>query len=237
MIAGKKVLALIPARGGSKGVPRKNLREAGGRPLIAWSIVAARASQLVDRVVVSSDDAEILVVAREWGAEAPFTRPAELARDDTPSIDVALHALDALPGYDYLALLQPTSPLRTAEHIDGCVRLCEARGVAGAVSVSEPAQSPFWTYFVDGAGAMRALLPSTAQRRQDLPPVYALNGAVYVARADALRAGRRFVFDDSVAYVMPREASLDIDTEFDLTLVQAVMERMHCANDAAPASR
>jgi N-acylneuraminate cytidylyltransferase len=237
MIAGKKVLALIPARGGSKGVPRKNLREAGGRPLIAWSIAAARASQLVDRVVVSSDDAEILAVAREWGAETPFTRPAELARDDTPSIDVALHALEALPGHDYLVLLQPTSPLRGADHIDGCLRLCEARGVTGAVSVSEPAQSPYWMYFVDDAGAMRPVLPTTAQRRQDLPAVYALNGAVYVAHADALRAFRRFVFDDSAAYVMPPEASLDIDTEFGLTLVQAVLERMHCASDAAPASR
>jgi len=239
MIAGKQVLALIPARGGSKGVPRKNLREAGGRPLIAWSIEAARSSALVDRVVVSSDDAEILAVAREWGAETPFTRPAELARDDTPSIDVALHALDALPGFETLVLLQPTSPLRTAAHIDACIRLREERGVSSAVSVSEAAHSPYWMYFVDAAGAMRRVLtpPAAAERRQDLPPVYALNGAVYVASAAALRAGRRFVFDDSAAYVMPADASLDIDTELDLTIVQALMERMHRASNAATAPR
>jgi N-acylneuraminate cytidylyltransferase len=239
MIAGKQVLALIPARGGSKGVPRKNLREAAGRPLIAWSIAAARAATLVDRVVVSSEDAEILATARAWGAETPFTRPAELARDDTPSIDVALHALDALPGFDYLVLLQPTSPLRTAEHIDASIRLCEQRGAPSAVSVCEAAQSPYWMYFVDAAGAMRGVLspPAGAERRQDLPPVYALNGAVYVARAAALRSARRFVFDDSAAYVMPAEASFDIDTELDLTIVQTLMERMPRASDAATARR
>lgn len=239
MIGGKLVLALIPARGGSKGVSRKNLRDVGGRPLIAWSIEAARSAALVDRVVVSSDDAEILAVAREWGAETPFTRPADLARDDTPSIDVALHALDALPGYQTLVLLQPTSPLRTAAHIDACIRLREERGVSSAVSVSESAHSPYWMYFVDAAGAMRRVLspPVAAERRQDLPPAYALNGAVYVVSAAALRVGCRFVFEDSAAYVMSAEASLDIDTELDLTIAQALMERMHRASDAATAHR
>ena len=239
MIGEKSVLALIPARGGSKGVPRKNVRDAGGRPLIAWTIEAARNSAYVDRVVVSSDNQEIIEVARQWGAEVPFTRPAELARDETPSLDVALHALDALGAFDYLVLLQPTSPLRTAAHIDACIRLCQESGASSAVSVTPAEQSPYWMYFVDAAGRMDRVLapPAGATRRQDLPRAYALNGAVYVVRTEALRAGRRFVFDDSTAFEMPAEASFDIDTELDLTIVKALIERMdHASSTEAQSS-
>lgn len=228
MIEGKSVLALIPARGGSKGVPRKNVRDAGGRPLIAWTIEAGRNSAYVDRLVVSSDDQEIIETARQWGAEVPFIRPSELALDETPSIDVALHALDALGHFDLLVLLQPTSPLRTGAQIDACIRMCLTSGASSAVSVAAVEQSPYWMYFVDTAGKMRRVLtpPAEVTRRQDLPGAYALNGAVYVVRTEALRVGRRFVFDDSVAYEMPADASFDVDTELDLTIVKALIERM-----------
>jgi CMP-N,N'-diacetyllegionaminic acid synthase len=127
MIGERKVLGLIPARGGSKGVARKNIREVRGKPLIAWTIEEARRSIYLDRLVLSSEDTEIMEIARSFGCEVPFRRPEELAADDTPGIDPVLHALRELPGFDYVALLQPTSPLRTAEDIDGCIERCVAK--------------------------------------------------------------------------------------------------------------
>src|SRR4051794_29098155 len=115
MIASRKVLGLITARGGSKGLPRKNILLLAGKPLIAWSIAAGKASRFIDRVVLSSEDAEIIEVAKAHGCDVPFVRPSELSRDETPSLDPVLHALDQLPDFDWLVLLQPTSPLRTAE--------------------------------------------------------------------------------------------------------------------------
>lgn len=222
MIDGKQVLALIPARGGSKGVPRKNVRDAAGRPLIAWTIEAACNALLVDQVVVSSDDAEILDVARKWGADTPFVRPAELSQDNTPAIDVALHAMNALPGYDYLVLLQPTSPLRSASHVDACIRLCVERGAPSAVSVNAAQESPYWMYALDAGGHLQRILapPADTGRRQDLPPVYALNGAIYVIASAELRKAHRFVTGSSVPYVMPAEFSLDIDCELDFRLFE-----------------
>src|SRR5262245_25182815 len=128
MIDAKRVLGLITARGGSKGVPRKNVRPLGGKPLLAWTIEAARNAPVIDRLILSSDDAEIIEVARAWGCEVPFVRPPELATDTADSVEVVRHALSTLgEDYDYVVLLQPTSPLRTGEDIENCVRLCDAR--------------------------------------------------------------------------------------------------------------
>jgi len=221
MIGGKTVLAVIPARGGSKGVPRKNIRDVAGKRLIAWTIAAARKSVYIDRLILSSDDPEIIRVAGEWGCEAPFVRPAELARDDTPGIDPVLHALDALPDkYDYVVLLQPTSPLRAAQDIDGCIEKCSQTAAVACVSVTLPEKSPYWMFTLDGQGAMHPLLEAAGRyaRRQDLPAVYALNGAVYVARTGWLAVTRTFVDAGTLAYVMPAERSLDIDSETDLLL-------------------
>lgn len=213
----KKVLALVTARGGSKGLPRKNVLPAGGRPLIAWTIGAATGAEFVSRVAVSTDDDEIMEAARAWGADVPFQRPPALASDTAASIDVVLHALEQLPGYDYVVLLQPTSPLRTAADIDAALRLAEASGAPACVSVCEAAQSPYWMYRLDGDGRLASLLesPVTASRRQDLPPVYVLNGAIYVARVDWLRETRSFLGTGCIAYPMPVERSLDIDTPED----------------------
>ncbi len=221
MIDGGKVLAVIPARGGSKGVPRKNIRVVAGRPLIAWTIEEARKSKYIDRLVVSSDDAEIIEVARSWGCEAPFVRPAELSQDESPGIDPVLHALDMLPGYDWLVLLQTTSPLRTAADIDGCIARCVEAGANACVTVAPAEQSPYWMYTLGAGGRMQALLPARAEvaRRQDLPPAYLLNGAVYVARCEWLRRHGTFVNEETVGFVMPQERSLDIDTERDLQIL------------------
>ena len=220
MIHGAQVLAVIPARGGSKGIPRKNLRLVGGKPLIAWTIATAKGSRYVDRLIVSSEDTQIIETARREGCEVPFVRPAELARDDTPGIEPVLHALEALPGYDYVVLLQPTSPLREVEDIDRCIERCVESGADAFVSVSQPDKSPYWMYTLAPGGRLKPLIQSAApvDRRQDLPAVYALNGAVYVARSEALSRTRTFVGNDTVAYVMPTERALDIDSELDLTI-------------------
>lgn len=214
MIDGLSVLALVPARGGSKGLPGKNIRAAAGRPLLDYTVAAARSSACIDRIVLSSDDEAIMRVARASGCEVPFRRPAALATDEATSIDVVLHALDQLPPHDLVVLLQPTSPLRTAADIDGACRLLLQHDAPACVSVTEAEQSPYWMYRLDESAQLAPLLPAgeRAARRQDLPPVYLLNGAVYVARADWLRRERTFVGPATVGYVMPRGRSLDIDT-------------------------
>jgi CMP-N,N'-diacetyllegionaminic acid synthase len=222
VIQGKSVLAIIPARGGSKGVPRKNIREVGGRPLIAWSIEEAKKSKYIDRLVLSSEDAEIIRVAKEWGCDVPFVRPAELARDDTPGIDPVLHAMDMLDRYDLVVLLQPTSPLRSVADIDGCIEQCVTNDAPACVSLTEAEQSPFWMFRIGGEGRMQRLLENKEAyaRRQDLPPVFVLNGAVYVAQCDWLRLSKTFMTDEALGYVMPGERSLDIDTEFDVQMLE-----------------
>ncbi len=219
------VLALIPARGGSKGLPGKNIRLLHGKPLIGWSIDAARAARYVSRVVVSSEDAGILEVARVQGAQIPFVRPAELARDETPGMDVVLHALDQLPDYEWVVLLQPTSPLRLAADIDAAIECCLSTGAPACVSVCESAASPWWMFRLDDGGRMHSFLPKEQRtvRRQDLPELYALNGAIYVARTAWLRETRSFLSDDTVAYVMPTERSVDIDTLFDFQLAECLL--------------
>jgi CMP-N,N'-diacetyllegionaminic acid synthase len=220
------VLALITARGGSKGLPRKNVLPAGGRPLIAWTIDAALESHCVSHVALSSDNDEIMQAAMQWGCAVPFRRPPSLASDSASSMDVILHALDQLPGYDYIALLQPTSPLRTAADIDAAFALLTSSGANSCVSVCEAEQSPYWMYRVAQDGAMTPLLSDqpAATRRQDLPPVYVLNGAIYIARTEWLRHTKTFVDDACVAYPMPKERSIDIDTAEDFDAFRRKIE-------------
>lgn len=228
MIDGLSVLAVIPARGGSKGLPGKNIRHAGGRPLLAWTAEAALASKHVDRVVLSSDDEDIMRAARECGCEVPFRRPAELASDTAASIDVVLHALDKIPGYDVVVLLQPTSPLRTAGDVDDACARMMAASAPSCVSVCRVEHSPYWMYRLDAGGTLRPLLEPAPTRRQDLPTVYRLNGALYVARVEWLRTARQFVSAGTVAHVMPVERSLDIDTLEDFHAFQrAVAKDQH----------
>lgn len=222
----KRNLALITARGGSKGLPRKNVLPAGGKPLIAWTIQAAIESTTVDAVVLSSDDDEIIETAVAWGCSVPFRRPAHLANDTASSIDVVMHALDQLPGFEYIILLQPTSPLRAAVDIDAAFRLLERSGAPSCVSVCETDQSPYWMYQLNEDRSLRNLMPQqpTAMRRQDLPPVYVLNGAIYIAEIEWLRRSKRFVTPDTVAYVMSKHNSIDIDTPEDFEIFRSRIE-------------
>ena len=189
MIAGQRVLGVIPARGGSKRVPGKNVRKIRGKPLIAWAIEAAKKSRHIDRLILSSDDPAIIEAAKGCGCEVPFVRPAELAQDDTPGVAPVLHALAMLPGYDLVVLLQE--------------------------------KSPYWMYFLDEGGHMVPLLGSDAAPAQ---VAYLLNGAVYVARTDWLKNTGTFVTPETLAYVMPASRSLDVDTELDLKLFDALLE-------------
>lgn len=225
MIGDKRVLAVIPARGGSKGLPGKNILPVAGRPLLDWTVCAARDARSIDRTVLSSDDALIIETARRLGCDVPFIRPHELATDTAETVDVVLHALEMAPGYDVVVVLQPTSPLRTSQDIDAACALWVGSGAPACVSVSPVAQSPYWMYRMDPANRLEPIIPESLprSRRQDLPEVVALNGAIYVADAAWLRATRRFVTERTVAYVMPTERALDIDTATDFeAFVKAV---------------
>jgi N-acylneuraminate cytidylyltransferase len=223
MIGSARVLALITARGGSKGIPGKNVRLVGGKPLIAWSVEAALASRSVDRVVLSSDDDSIMETARRYGCDVPFKRDAALATDESSSLDVVMDALQRCPGYEWIVLLQPTSPLRTAADIDGAIDRCVTTGAPACVSICEALQSPYWMYMQREGRLMPVIAGPEIQRRQDLPPVYVLNGAVYVARTDWFLSHRLFVTEQTVGYEMPESRSVDIDDMADLVRVDSIL--------------
>ncbi len=225
MIGARSVLAVVPARGGSRGVPRKNLRLLAGRPLILHTLDAAHASRHVDRTVVSTEDDEILRVVRAHGGDAPFTRPADLARDETPTMAVVRHAIESLSArYDYTVVLQPTSPLRTAEDIDACLLRCERDDAPACVSVCPAVPHPAWVFSLGAGGRLVPVLGGDRPvRRQDLPPAFALNGAVYAARTGWLLATGSFLAPETVAHVMPRERSVDVDDETDLLVCEALL--------------
>lgn len=226
MIAGENVLAIITARGGSKGLPRKNVVEVAGKPLIAWSIEAAQQSQYIDRLILSSEDDEIIETARRFGCDVPFVRPAEYARDDSQLQDAIFHAIESLAEkYSWVIMLPPTAPLRTADDIDACLSLCRQSGAPSAVSVCQPAKSPYWMYKIDDTGHMTRLLepPGLSYRRQLLPPTYALNGALYVFRTDWFYRSKDFITGETIGYVMPPERSPDVDNWVDLLHVDALL--------------
>lgn len=216
MIGSRSVLGVITARGGSKGLPRKNLLSFRGAPLIAWTIGAAQAAKGIDRLVLSSDDPEIIETARALGCEAPFQRAFELAGDTAASVDVVLDAADRVPGHDIVVLLQPTSPLRMAGDIEATLALMGESGASSAVSVSEAPCHPYLIFQRDAGGRLSPFVEKPADiswRRQDLPSAYRINGAVYAADVAWLRAGRSFFrAGETVAYEMPAERSVDIDT-------------------------
>lgn len=226
MIEGKSVLAIIPARGGSKGVIRKNIRNVAGKPLIAWTIEEAKKSKYIDRLVLSSEDEEIIEAAIAYNCEVPFKRPEALAKDNTPGIAPVLHTLELLPNYDYVVLLQPTSPLRNVIDIDACIELCKENSSKVCVSVTEPDKNPFWMYKIDSSHRLSPLIDmgTVPARRQDIQKVYAINGAIYIAECNWLKTNKTFITDETLAYIMPNERSIDVDTEFDLKICDLLLK-------------
>jgi CMP-N,N'-diacetyllegionaminic acid synthase len=222
-----RVLAVISARGGSKGVPRKNVRLLAGKPLITWTIEQAAQSRYIDRVIVSSEDEEICQVAKESGAEAPFVRPAELASDTASGVDVLCHAVENVGGdYDYVVLLQPTSPLRESTDIDAAIEFCVSRAAKSVVSVAEATKSPYWMYQMKEGGELTPVVEDAATNRQQLPQSYALNGALYVLEVPTLLANRKILDGQTLGYVMPAERSYDIDSETDFLICEFLKTRM-----------
>jgi CMP-N,N'-diacetyllegionaminic acid synthase len=220
------LLALIPARGGSKGIPRKNIRELCGKPLIAWSIEVAQESDLVDKVVVSTDDEEIAEIALNYGAEVPFLRPSELSQDETPGIEPVLHALNKLPQFDMTLILQPTSPLRNVADIDGILKMCQEHQAPAAVSICESSKHPNWMFYRKENQTLSHYEDILiAARRQDLPKVYAVNGALYLAKTSWLKENKSFFSNDTLGYTMPSDRSGDIDSSFDWEVVEFLMKK------------
>ena len=232
MIKKETIVAVITARGGSKGIPQKNLRTVLGKPLIAYTIEAALQAKTLTRTIVSTDDKTIAQVSEQYGAEVPFLRPRHLATDSATSIAVLQHAVTYLAeqeGYstDIVVCLQPTSPLRSAEDIDQAVNLCLSPDADSVVSLCQAKHHPFWMKKI-ADGRVHSLIEEDEQqftRRQDLPPVYQLNGALYVTRAKVLLEENRMLGEYTIPYIMPPERSIDIDTQIDLKLAECLLKK------------
>jgi CMP-N-acetylneuraminic acid synthetase len=227
-----QVLGIIPARGGSKRVPRKNVRSLQGKPLVAWTIEAGLAARRIARLVVSSDDPEVLEIARKHGSDLALERPAELAADGSPSIDFVHHALQILERegkyrFDAVAILQPSSPLTLPIDIDATIGLLESSGAECAVSVMKLEDAPHPAKFkVFEGNRLRPYLEAERGRMssQELPDVYVRNGAVYATRRAAIDRGE-IVCEDCAGYLMPRERSVDINYEIDWQFLEFLLSR------------
>lgn len=230
MINGKTVLAIIPARGGSKGVPRKNIKDLCGKPLIAWTIDEAIKSKYIDRVIVSTEDEEIAYISREYGAEVPFLRPIELAQDDTPGIEPILHCINWLKDNenyypDYVCTLQCTSPLRKSNHIDEALEEIIDKNGDSIIGVCESEVNPYWMKKIEDGKLVDFMEDSKRYtRRQDLPVIYRLNGAIYICKTDVLMKNKNWYTDNTLPYVMSQEDSVDIDTVLDFKIAEIIIK-------------
>lgn len=225
----KKIIAIIPARGGSKRIPRKNIKLLAGKPLVFYTIKAALKSKYLDRIIVSTEDKEIEGITKKYGSEV-IKRPKALAKDKSPTIDVVFHILGVLEKEDYkpeaVVLLQPTSPLRATEDIDEAVRIFLNQDCKSVVSVCQYAHSPYWFFKIE----KKRLKPLLGRKyfqlqSQDLPPVYLPNGAVFVASPETLLKYRGFDNNDKILpYIMPSQRSIDIDEELDFKLAELIIQ-------------
>ena len=225
MIAGKKVLGIITARGASKGIPGKNIRDFCGKPLIAWTIEVAQKVTGIDKLILSTEDQNIAAVAKEYGCEVPFMRPEHLATDEALSRDVLLHAIEECPGFDWILLLQPTSPLRSAQDIENClVKSIESNSscIAGTV----PEDNPYHILSEEN-GTYAPLLgwEGFTKRRQDLPDYVCANGAVFTCSVDSFKEYKTFYQPGLTCVKMPRERSIDIDNEVDWGFAEFLLNK------------
>lgn len=215
------VLGIITARGGSKRLPGKNIMPLRGKPLIAWTIEAGLGAKCIDRLILSSDDPAICNIAGEMGCDVPFIRPNHLATDEASSADVVCHALKQIPGFTHVILLQPTSPLRRAHHIDEAFEKMILTGATTCVAVRECIETPYWMQTIDQQGFIAPLMKSlTDQRKQIIPKTYLPNGAIFISQADYYLANRTFYGHKTVSYLMALAESVDIDTIDDFKLAE-----------------
>ena len=226
--ASPRVLGLIPAKGASTRLPRKNLRLLGGRPLIDWTIAAADEARICDRLVVSTEDAEIAALARAAGAEVPFERPGDLAVDPAGVVQVALHALDTLEAagdrYDAICIMLPTCPFRTAADVEKAFAQFRARPEPNLMSVTPFDHTPFNALGVGDDGLLSPHFPDRFGRKsQEQPAAFRPNGAIHILDVPWFRQARSYLAPPIVAYVMPRERSIDIDSEEDLRDAESML--------------
>jgi CMP-N,N'-diacetyllegionaminic acid synthase len=218
----KTYLAIIPARGGSKRLPGKNTLNLAGKPLITWSIDAGLKSKYIDKVVVSSDSVEILNIAKYYGVLS-INRPAELSSDTATTFDAIKHAIEGVEKYDYVVLLQATSPLRNEKHIDEAIELLENKNASAVVSVCKVDHSPLWSNILDDSLSMKGFLRDEVlnKRSQNLEKYYRLNGAIYICKVERLLKEKSFfIKEDIFAYKMDRKSSIDIDEEDDFLIAE-----------------
>lgn len=227
----ERVLGLIPARGGSKGVPGKNIRPLCGKPLLQYTAEAALAARHLSRVILSTDDEKVARVGEQCGLEIPFLRPAALAQDQTPMLPVVQHALSCLESlgerFSAVCLLQPTNPLRRSEDIDGCIELFEREGADAVVTIlSVPHEyNPHWVYFQRDDGTLRI---STSERepipaRQSLPAAYHREGSVYVTRTSVITDGQSLYGERLLGYLVDQDHSVNIDSPDDWERAESLM--------------
>lgn len=226
MYTNKKFLAIIPARGGSKRLPRKNVLDLCGKPLITYTIEAALKSKYIDKVIVSSDDEEILNISKKNGADI-IKRPIDLANDTATTFDTIKHTIDNFEKYDYIVLLQPTSPLRNEKHIDEAIQLLEEKNADSIISVCEMDHSPLWSNTLPKDGNMSNFLKDEIlnKRSQDLEKYYRLNGAIYICKTSKLLEEKSFILKKKIfAYIMDRKNSIDIDEKIDFHIAKILIK-------------
>lgn len=227
-----RILGVITARGGSKGLPGKNVKMLGDKPLIAYTIEVAKKSKLITDLIVSTDDKKIAEVCRECGAEVPFIRPAELATDTAGHLEVMQHAIRFMEDkngivYDYAVIFQPTSPFRIVDDIDGTIEKIIKHNAESAFSMYEiePSQHPIKIKKLEGDTVLPYCLEEKiGTRRQDFPPAYKRSSAVYVIKRDLLMKESRLFGDFIVGHIVPKDRSIDIDTPYDWFLAEYMLE-------------
>ena len=231
MIKDKKILAVITARGGSKGLVGKNIKKLNNIPLINYSIEACLKSKYIDKAILSTDDENIIRVAKLTGIEIPFIRPKELASDTATSISVIQHAVAFLENigdkYDYIITIQPTSPLRTEKHLDEAIELISSNNEADSLlSVTEVGYHPYWMKKIE-KGYLTPFYnidEKTYTRRQDLPKVYQMNGAIFISTRDLIMKNNVISGHSVIPYLMTNEDSIDIDNQIDFNLVELLIK-------------
>lgn len=226
MYKNKKILAVVTARAGSKRLSNKNILDLAGKPLIAWTIKAAQKSEYIDKLIVSTDSEKIAEISKQYGAEVPFLRPNRLSNDTADSFSVLEHSIAFFKNqFDYILLLQPTSPLRTTNDINTAIEMLNT-SIKGVVSVCETEHSPLWSNTLPDDLSMKDFIrPEIKNKRsQDLPNYYRLNGAIYVSEIDYFYKSGGFIGNKTKACIMKQEHSIDIDGEFDFKFCEALLK-------------
>ncbi|EDS76843.1 MULTISPECIES: cytidylyltransferase domain-containing protein [Clostridium] len=229
MYMNKKILAIIPARGGSKGIPHKNIMKICDKPLISYSIEAAKKSKYIDYILVSTDDVDIKEVSLNYGAKVPFLRPNEISTDRAKSIDVVLHGINYLKehndNFEYVVLLQPTSPLRTSKDIDDAIKNIIESDKDSLISVCECSENPILMRTIEKE-KLKPILEFNGDnlRRQELPTFYVFNGAIYINKVYMLQNKKEFIDENTIPFIMDSKKSIDIDNMIDAKIAEMILK-------------